>query len=176
MGAIVPSSRYLAKKMIEGIDFENAGCIVEYGPGTGVFTDGLLLNRKPETLLVLFETDNAFFRLLKNKYGNIENLYVINDSAEHIGKYLAELHINRVDCVISGLPFASLPKNISESILSATKSYLKPGGLFITFQYTLFKKSLIARFFTKISITRELRNIPPAYVLRCENCPSGHKA
>jgi phospholipid N-methyltransferase len=38
IGAVLPSSRNLARKMIEDIDFEKAECIVEYGPGTGVFT------------------------------------------------------------------------------------------------------------------------------------------
>ncbi len=38
VGAIAPSSRYLADGMIQSIDFNSAECIVEYGPGTGVFT------------------------------------------------------------------------------------------------------------------------------------------
>ena len=38
VGAIMPSSKYLAHEMISSIDFENIDCIVEYGPGTGVFT------------------------------------------------------------------------------------------------------------------------------------------
>lgn len=36
VGAILPSSKYLANKMIENIDFETANYIVEYGPGTDI--------------------------------------------------------------------------------------------------------------------------------------------
>ena len=38
IGAIAPSSRYLAAAMTVSIDFDKARCIVEYGAGTGVFT------------------------------------------------------------------------------------------------------------------------------------------
>lgn len=44
-GAILPSSKSLALRMIEDIDFENAECIIEYGPGTGVFTQKLIIKR-----------------------------------------------------------------------------------------------------------------------------------
>ncbi len=38
VGAIAPSGKNLALKMMEPIDFNNAKVIVEYGPGTGSFT------------------------------------------------------------------------------------------------------------------------------------------
>lgn len=34
-GAIAPSSKILARKMVDVIDFNRAKCIVELGPGTG---------------------------------------------------------------------------------------------------------------------------------------------
>ncbi len=46
IGAIAPSGKALAKKMIQPIHFEKAKCIVEYGPGTGSFTDGLVTNKR----------------------------------------------------------------------------------------------------------------------------------
>ena len=39
IGAVAPSSRWLARKMIEAIRFNRCKCIVEYGPGTGAFTN-----------------------------------------------------------------------------------------------------------------------------------------
>ena len=36
-GAIAPSSKILAKKMVDVIDFNKAKCIVELGPGTGFY-------------------------------------------------------------------------------------------------------------------------------------------
>ncbi len=42
VGAIVSISKYLAYEMINSIDFEKTECIVEYGPGTGAFTEKIL--------------------------------------------------------------------------------------------------------------------------------------
>lgn len=39
IGAVAPSGKQLASKMISEIDFEKAKCIIEYGPGTGAFTE-----------------------------------------------------------------------------------------------------------------------------------------
>ncbi len=169
VGAILPSSEGLANKMIENIDFSKAKCIVEYGPGTGRFTEKLIENRNANTKIILIEFNFDFYELLKNKYANEKNLYIINDSAEYIEKYLNMYEIENVDYIISGLPFASLPKNISTNILNLTKKIIKKDGKFITFQYTLFKKHFISQFFNNLDIERVKKNIPPAYVFYCYN-------
>jgi len=169
VGAIMPSSKYLAKKMIETINFSKAQYIVEYGPGTGVFTDKLINRRKNNTVILLIEYNYEFFTLLSEKYKEERNLYVIHGSAENVDKYLADYNIPYVDYVVSGLPFASLPKNISSAILKKTKSILREDGNFITFQYTLFMKQYINKYFGIINVNKEYRNMPPAYVLNCSN-------
>lgn len=167
VGAILPSSKYLADKMIEDIDFDHAKYIVEYGPGTGVFTEKLMKNRKKNTVILLFECNNEFYRMLNEKYKTEQNLHIINDSAEHIDKYLIQYSIPSIDYIVSGLPFASLPQSVSSAILCKTRKYLKEDGKFITFQYTLLKKNFIQLYFGDICIKREFRNIPPAYVFCC---------
>lgn len=169
IGAVAPSSERLAKKMVRDIDFENAESIVEYGPGTGVFTDKLVERKKQDTLLILLECNKEFCKQLEDKYNGHNNIIVINDSAENVDKYLNKYKINKVDYVVSGLPFASLPKNTSNKILKKTRTILKKNGLFITFQYTLLKKEFITGYFRKIDIERVVFNIPPAYVLKCLN-------
>ena len=169
VGAVLPSSERLANKMIEGINFNDSECIVEYGPGTGVFTEKLIQNRSKNTVIILIEYNYDFCNMLKDKYKYEENLYIINDSAENIGKYLKKYNISSVDYIVSGLPFASLPKEISGNILNESKKILKKDGKFITFQYTLFKKQFINEFFGEIDIKREIKNIPPAYVFCCNN-------
>lgn len=169
VGAIAPSSKNLAEKMVRDIDFDNARCIVEYGPGTGVFTKKLVELKKSDTILLLIEYNKDFYRHLNDKYNKYDNIICINDSAENIDKYLQKYKIDKVDYIVSGLPFASLPKNVSEKILIKTMNVLKKDGLFITFQYTLFKKEFIASYFKKIKIDREIINLPPAYILKCQN-------
>ena len=60
VGALLPSSTHLAKKIVKGIDFEHAACIVEYGPGTGVFTRELIRRRSARTTLLLSNTTGIF--------------------------------------------------------------------------------------------------------------------
>jgi phospholipid N-methyltransferase len=169
VGAVAPSSERLARKMVSNIEFCNAKCIVEYGPGTGVFTDKIVESKNSDTLLILFECNKVFCRQLENRYNGYDNIVIINDSAENVDKYLEKYNIKNVDYVVSGLPFASLPKSVSNKILKKTRTVLKDGGLFITFQYTLLKKSYIAGFFKEIELEKVVLNVPPAYVLKCRN-------
>jgi len=153
--------------MVENIDFINAKCIVEYGAGTGVFTEKILQMRKADTIVILFEKNEAFFHILRERYGAMPNVYIVNESAERIGQLLKSCGVRYADYIVSGLPFASLPQEVSVNILEQTRLHLKPAGCFITFQYTLLKKDFIQQYFDTIEISRELRNVPPAYVLRC---------
>jgi phospholipid N-methyltransferase len=169
VGAVLPSSRYLANKMVEDIDFGRAKVIVEYGPGTGVFTDKLLEERNKESTIFLIEYNPDFYNLLKDKYSGVDNLHIIHGSAEQIDEYLKQYNITQVDYIVSGLPFASLPHQVSTNILYSTKHILKEKGKFITFQYSLVKKDFINQFFGDINIKMEIRNVPPAFVLNCNN-------
>lgn len=128
IGAILPSSRYLCNKMIKEINFKEAKYIVEYGPGTGVFTEKILALRNQSTIVVLIENNREFYYLLKKKLWNKKNLIVIHGSAEHVQHYLNEYKIPYADSIISGLPFASLLQNVSNKILSNTLNVLKTGG------------------------------------------------
>lgn len=169
IGAVAPSSERLAEKMVRDIDFQDAEVIVEYGPGTGVFTEKLVEKKKKDTLLILLEYNKDFCKQLEDKYSGHNNVIIINDSAENVDKYLVQHKINKVDYVVSGLPFASLPKEVSNKILKKTRTILKKNGLFITFQYTLLKKDFITEYFKETDIERVILNIPPAYVLKCFN-------
>jgi phospholipid N-methyltransferase len=169
IGALAPSSRHLARTMTEAVDFQKARVIVEYGPGTGAFTDRILERRNPKTVLLLVESNRAFAERLRARYAGVRNLILAVDSAENIGALLERHKLPEVDGVISGLPFASLPGKVSRSILAETSRVLGRDGLFVTFQYTLLKKALIGRYFDRIEIKREPKNFPPAWVLVCGN-------
>lgn len=168
-GAIMPSSKKLSYKMIKNIDFNNCNCIVEFGPGTGIFTEEILRKRNSNTIIMLIECNEKFYKMLKNKYRYEENIYIIKDSAENIDYYINRYDINKVDYIVSGLPFTNLPKYMSETILEKTKMILGNDGVFITFQYTKLKMSLINNYFKNIKINKEFFNFPPAYVFRCTN-------
>lgn len=166
-GAVAPSSKFLANKMIDSINFEEAQCIIEYGPGTGVFTEKILSRVKEDTKVILVEINKEFYNLLKEVYGHKKNVIIINDSAENIDKILENYSIKKVDYILSGLPFASLPKSVSDCILTKTAKIIGSDARFITFQYTLFKLKFLKKYFKNIDYNRTFRNLPPAYVLNC---------
>ena len=97
IGAVAPSSKYLAEKMIEDINFKECNCIIEYGPGTGVFTEKLIARKKENTLLLVIENNKEFCEDLVSMYGYKKNVKIINDGAENIKKYLKEYNIKQVD-------------------------------------------------------------------------------
>lgn len=171
VGSVSPSSEKLAKGMLEGIDFLSAKCIVEYGPGTGVFTERILNQKNDSTVLMTIECNKTFFDMLNEKYANKKNFIMINGSAENITEYLDKYNIGKVDYVVSSLPFSSLPSEISHNVLVKTKKVLGDKGRFITFQYTLLKYKLFKSYFNHIKIRAVFFNLPPAYVLKCNNFP-----
>ncbi|MCM3736113.1 methyltransferase domain-containing protein [Bacillus cytotoxicus] len=167
IGAIAPSSKILAKKMVDTIDFEDAEYIVELGPGTGVFTKEIMKRKQKHTKFILIEINEVFVRDLQKQFGYDPNFFVIHGSAEEIQAYMRELQIDKVDYVLSGLPFTSLPMEVSTRILSNVMDVLQEHGEFITFQYSLIRKSFIQKFFPQVSVTKVWFNFPPAYVLDC---------
>lgn len=168
IGAIAPSGKYLAYRMIREIDFENAKYIIEYGPGTGAFTEKILSRVNNNTIVILIERNKEFCNSLNQLYGYKKNVIILNDGAENIDIILKRYSISEVDYIVSGIPFASLPKDVSNRILLKTSDLLKNKGKFITFQYSLFKLKLFKKYFKKIKYSKVLLNFPPAYVLTCE--------
>ncbi|WP_346888764.1 rRNA adenine N-6-methyltransferase family protein [Clostridium sp. UBA1056] len=167
VGAIAPSSKYLSNKIVENINFRDCKCIVEYGAGTGIFTEKVINRKSEDTLLLVFESNIIFYKELYYRYINKKNVKIINDGAENIKIYLEKYNILEVDYIISGLPFTSLPLNISQNILENTKRVLKENGLFITFQYSMIKRNFFMHYFPNIDVDKVMLNVPPAYILKC---------
>lgn len=167
VGAVIPSSRQLAKQIATPIYFDKASCIIEYGAGTGVFTQELISNKRPETLLLVIEANESFYKTLQSKYGHLERVHIIHGSAEHVAQYIRQYEVPKVDYVVSGLPFTSLPAALSSLILGQTAEVLGQEGKFITFQYSKVKHNFFRTFFADIQIKKVNCNVPPAYVFTC---------
>ncbi|MFC7670339.1 class I SAM-dependent methyltransferase [Hymenobacter humi] len=165
VGSLVPSSQELTDKVMEPIDFATAQCIVEYGPGTGVFTDVIIQRRRAETVVLLVELNEEFCKLLKERYAGQPNVHVVLGSADKTGEYLQEINAPQAEYVVCGLPFTSLPLRLDYRILEHTRDVLPPDGKLILFQYSLQNTKLFERFFRLESQTHVLLNLPPAHVL-----------
>ena len=169
IGAIAPSGRHLAAEMMTPIDFASAKVIVEYGPGTGSFTKELVTRRRSETTLILIEQNETFCEQLRASYGSLPNLFIMHGSAANVGQYLEACGVPGADCIVSGLPFTSLPAALSDQILNAAKPVLGRDGQFITFQYSLVKKKFFEQYFQLTDCRKVIKNLPPAYVLVMKN-------
>ena len=168
VGSIIPSSKFLIKELLKNIDFKNASCIVEYGPGTGCITSEILKKARKDAKIFCFETNKKFCIYLKEKIKD-ERLKIINDSAENIKKNLKKYNVHNVDYVVSGMPFSTIPNNKKHLIIQETKSMLKTNGKFVIYQFLNNFKKYLRNYFSKISAGYVPLNIPPCFVYVCEN-------
>lgn len=165
-GTVVPSSRFLANQMLAPLNFKKAKVIVELGPGNGAITTCILEKLQPETTLICFEINNAFYKELL-KINHLQ-LVVLKKSATNIKEELNKLGFLQADYIISSLPLTILPKEVTNTILSESKSVLPKNGLFMQYQYSLtYFKKLKAVFGKNVSITFEALNFPPAFIYKC---------
>lgn len=165
VGSISPSSKFLQKKMVAPIKFNEAKCIVEFGPGEGCITREIVKHLGPDTHLFLFEMHEEFVRDFL-QFDN-PNVHAINDSAEHLGKYLKEYGIDSADYVISSLPLTNFPMEVKENILNGVLEFLSKDGVYMQYQYTTSALKLLKSKFSKVKMGFAAINIPPAFVYTC---------
>ncbi len=172
IGAIAPSSRHLAASMTGSVDFDQAHCIVEYGAGTGVFTREVAARKRRDTTYIVIEQNDRFYEILQKQFHGMPGVVLIHGDAGNVCGFLKEQGVRHADHVISGLPFTSLPRQVSHRILSQTQKAIGTEGIFTTFQYTLLRKTFLEHYFSIRRIVRVRRNLPPAYVfhMRAKRC------
>lgn len=165
-GTLVPSSRFLANRMLKPIDFDKADVIVELGPGDGAITKVILEKLQPHTKLICFEINPIFLKELEKI--THPQLILLNESAENLEEHLKTFGFTQADYIVSSLPLTIIPKKISHSILSSCYAVLKQRGLFIQYQYSLtYFKKLKLVFGKNITLDFETLNFPPAFVYKC---------
>ncbi len=153
--------------MLDEAQVETARVVVEFGPGTGVFTDEIVRRLQPDARLLVFEVNTAFYTDLSARIHD-PRVELIHGSAAELEQHIQRLDLTAPDCIVSGLPFTSLPRFVTHEILSATYQALRPGGVFVTYQYTPVLRKLLISHFDDTRITRlVIRNLPPALVFVC---------
>lgn len=153
--------------MLDVAAIPEANVIAEFGPGTGVFTQEIIRRMAPHARLLVFEIDPQFVAVLRAQWSD-PRVEIIEASAATIEQQLAQRGLSQVDCIVSGLPFTSLPRPVTHAILAATRRVLRPGGVFVTYQYTPVLRNILRTYFPLTRISRlVLRNLPPALVFEC---------
>lgn len=160
-----PSSRFLARSMVRGIDWRKAKCVVELGAGTGPITKELIGAAAPTTKLVIVERDPDFCRLLRSKFPNHD---IVEGDACQLDAILAARSIKKADHVISGLPLPSFPTQLRDSIIRMSAKVLGQDGEFrqITNMPWIYQ-GLYKSYFRDVSFRLVPLNLPPGGVYFC---------
>jgi phospholipid N-methyltransferase len=167
VGAILPTSRYAVRDMLDLGDVPGAGLVVELGAGTGVQTGEILARMRPDARLVALEIDPALARLLEERFDD-PRLQVVCDSAEQLEQHLAG---ERADVLVCALPFTSLEPGLRRRILDSMPKALAPGGVALVIQYSPLIQSELRRLFPSVRRRISPLNVPPAFLFACSPRP-----
>ena len=167
VGAILPTSRYAVRDMLDLGDVAGARLIVELGAGTGVQTGEILARMKPGARLVALEIDPGLARLLEERFDD-PRLQVVCDSAEHL---LDHLDGEQADVLVCALPFTSLEPGLRRRILDTLPKALAPRGTALVIQYSPLIQAELRRLFPSVRRRISLLNVPPAFLFACSAEP-----
>lgn len=173
MGAVAPSGPALAKCIVEEARIGPGHAVAELGAGTGVFTREIAA-RHPDAPLVVFEPGEELAAAIQ---AQIPAAHVTTRLADALPEVLDGLGIDRVDRVVSGLPWAIFPLEVQTAILDAVVSRMPADGRIVTFQYlhsqvmpgaAVLRRLLEERFTTITRSAPVWANLPPAFVIGAE--------
>lgn len=172
VGAVLPTSRRAVRDMLDMADVRGADVVVELGPGTGVYTQEILLRLRSDARLVALERDVGLVRLLRERF-NDPRLRVICDSAENLRDHLGD---GATEVVVSGLPLTSLGGVVRRRVLTEIVRVLAPGGTALVLQYSPKIQAELGRFFPSVRRRLSPLNVPPAFLFACSLAQQGPAA
>lgn len=165
VGSIIPSSRWMERRITRTADLAHAKLAIELGPGTGGTTKALLAAMAPGARLLAIEINPGFCELIRESIDD-PRLIVHEGSAADIPEALVKHDLGAPDVVLSGIPFSTMPRKVGLEILRSVKSSLAPGGRFVAYQFRDVVHTLGKQVFGPASTQLELLNMPPMRVYR----------
>ncbi|MDZ7791867.1 MAG: hypothetical protein U5L08_15495 [Xanthomonadales bacterium] len=169
VGSIIPSSRFMERRIINTSRVASAKTVVELGPGTGGTTRAILAAMPADARLLTIELDPQFSSILEG-FGD-DRLIPHTGSATDLAEILAEHGLGAPDVVISGIPFSTMPREIALAIIAAIRDSLAPGGRFVAYQF----RGAVGRLGKEVmgdpEVELEVLNIPPMRFYTWKNDP-----
>jgi phosphatidylethanolamine/phosphatidyl-N-methylethanolamine N-methyltransferase len=164
VGSVIPSSRFLERRLVAASGARHARLLVELGPGTGGTTRALLHALPPDGTLLAIELEPRFAAILREI--SDPRLIVHEGSAEHLAEALRQHGLGTPDTVISGIPFSTMDAALGRRIAKAIHDALGSGGRFVAYQVRGKVHDVAKPCFGRAEIDVELRNIPPMRIYR----------
>ncbi|MCS6779567.1 MAG: hypothetical protein NZ555_07690 [Geminicoccaceae bacterium] len=164
MGSIKPSSPALARAVAEAAVWSPGRYVVELGGGTGAITQGLIERGIPRDRLVVVELDAALADYLRRR---LPGCTVVQGDATRLDAILAELGIDDVATVVSGLPMVRMPFDFQKAIVEQGLAALREPGVMLQYSYAPVPPVPARRLGIRAELVRYvLRNLPPATLWR----------
>jgi phosphatidylethanolamine/phosphatidyl-N-methylethanolamine N-methyltransferase len=162
IGAVAPSSRFLARAMATQVDLRRSGPVIELGGGTGSVTKALLDAGLPVDRLIVVERDVRLYKMLRRRF---PQLRVVLGDARQLVELLRPLGIDAVSAVVSSLPLIAMSKAMRRQIIDQSFTLLGEAGRFIQYTYSLSSPLAGREFGLRGRVAaRVWLNFPPASV------------
>jgi len=133
-GAVMPSSKALARTMARYVDPAASGPVIELGPGTGPVTEAMVERGVDPSRLVLVEFNPDFCRLLRTRYPRAT---VVQGDAYRLRRLLDTYIRSPASAIVSGLPLVTKPVRTRLRLISDAMALLAPGAPFVQFTYAM---------------------------------------
>ncbi len=171
VGAVAPSSPELAAEMLVGIKPDENNIVLELGVGTGAITKYLQQIIPNRESYLGIELDTEMVKTLGQKYADLN---IVCGNAAESYRIHQESGLGKVRYLVCCLPFVSLPKEVSESVLLEIEKFMDEGCELRIFQYAhgyylppaiKLREFLRNRYGKSKRSPLVLKNVPPAFTL-----------
>lgn len=132
-GAIAPSGRALARRMVAHVDPAGDEPVLELGPGTGVVTRALLARGVAPERIIAVEYNPEFCAIMAERHPKVR---VVRGDAYSLGETLAGVHDGRFAAAVSSLPLLLRPPPERRRLVLDVLARLAPGGALAQFSYS----------------------------------------
>ncbi|HET7212906.1 MAG TPA: methyltransferase domain-containing protein [Terriglobia bacterium] len=178
IASVAPSSRHLARAMLEGLPISESRTVVELGAGTGAITQVLLETLPPQATLLAFEINLEFVTYMEKRFSD-PRLVLVNAPAETLGDELRHRGLDRIDAVVSSLSLRFMPDHRQRILQDVLAPFMDARSVYTQYQYLhgmrlengriLRHSSLpfLREYFGSIQCRTIWRNLPPARVFTC---------
>jgi phosphatidylethanolamine/phosphatidyl-N-methylethanolamine N-methyltransferase len=179
VGAIAPSSPALARALTAVVPTSGTPVVVELGPGTGSISEAIRARTATGSRHLAVEIEPDLVAHLRRTKPWMET---IQGDAADLGELLASAGVDRVDAVVSTLPWSLFPGEQQERIVGEIGRVLASGGAFTTVTYLhavplagarAFRRRLRSAFDEVLTTGPVWRNLPPGMTYVCRR-PAVH--
>ncbi|QEK38572.1 class I SAM-dependent methyltransferase [Candidatus Cytomitobacter primus] len=163
MGTFLPLSPKVGKKLIDNMpEISDNGYILEIGSGSGALTKFLYQNEKINKRIICIEIDKELCNILHSKF---PELSIINQSAAELERYIDHDLLNKVEIIVSSIPFLSINKSITNAIINSCVKIMNLNhGKMLHVSYTPFVRIKSSNYGMKKIFCKPIWGVPITYL------------